>query len=95
MKNKIKLLSWNIWYECNFEQVTKFLSEADADIITLQEIVLDDPLRDVNTFLKNLGYQNVVTPLVEFTDDNNKLVKLHVGIFSKYQIIESFVRPLR
>ncbi len=95
MPHKIKLLSWNIWYDCHFSEVVRFLDGADADIIALQEIVVNDPARDTVTYLKNKGYAGVVMPHVEFTDNNGKHVKLNLGIFSKYPIIESSERPLR
>ena len=51
----LKILSWNIWINGYFEQITDFLEKADADIIGLQEVEADAPKRDVIGFLTKLG----------------------------------------
>ena len=60
---RLKVLSWNIWINGNFEQVTDFLEKADADIIGLQEVEADAPKRDVIGFLSKLGYEHVFAPV--------------------------------
>lgn len=55
----IKILSWNIWIDCDFGKLTEFLSHTDADIIGLQEVKADDPGRDVIGFMKQHGYAHV------------------------------------
>ena len=60
---RLKVLSWNIWINGNFEQVTDFLEKADADIIGLQEVEADAPERDVIGFLTKLGYAHVFAPV--------------------------------
>ena len=59
----LKILSWNIWINGYFEQITDFLEKADADIIGLQEVEADAPKRDVIGFLTKLGYAHVFTPV--------------------------------
>lgn len=93
---KIKLLSWNIWFNCYFSEITKFINEADADIVALQEVVLNDPTRDIVTFMEHLGYKYaIVQTSPEFVDDKGVLRKLHTAIFSRFPIIESKIHPLR
>jgi len=82
---KIKIISWNIWVDCNFEQVAKFLKASSADIIGLQEVRTDDKNRDVISFLSSLGYDYVYALVQKW-----KQPKFNFGpaIFSKYPIKE-------
>jgi endonuclease/exonuclease/phosphatase family metal-dependent hydrolase len=87
---KIKILSWNIWCDSYFDKVKEFLLAANAPIIALQEVSLEDKERDVVSFLKDLGYEYVSAPSAEFTAfGTNKHHKLHSAVFSKFPIIES------
>ncbi len=54
---QIKVLSWNIWIEGNFNQTVDFLINSKADIIGLQEVVDNDTNRDIIGVLKNAGYE--------------------------------------
>jgi len=60
---QIKVLSWNIWITGHFDEIRRFLKEADADVIGLQEVQDDDPERDVIKFLTELGYDHVFQPV--------------------------------
>src|SRR3989344_5755469 len=60
---RLKVLSWNIWINGHFDQITDFLAKADADIIGLQEVEADAPERDVIGFLTKLGYEHVFAPV--------------------------------
>ena len=91
----IKILSWNIWCDCNFKEISDFLTSAKADIIGLQEVSLIDPERDVVSLLKDMGYEYVTGPAAEFTDDNNRHHILNTALFSKFPIIESKIHPLQ
>jgi endonuclease/exonuclease/phosphatase family metal-dependent hydrolase len=91
----MKILSWNIWIDCHFDEVKKFLAAADADIIGLQEVKDDDPERDVIGFLAGLGYGHVFAK----TEQNwkGKIYRHGPAVFSKYPIVSSesfFIDPV-
>lgn len=82
---QFKILSWNIWYDGYFEEISKFLKEFDADIIGLQEVVPNDPTRDTIGFLTALGYQQVVAPVLKLQDGRT----MANAIFSKHEILSN------
>lgn len=82
----LKILSWNIWYDGHFAEISKFLAEFKADIIGLQEVVPDDPERDTIGFLNNLGYQCVFAPVLIIKKDGRTMSN---AIFSKFPIVAS------
>ena len=85
--NKIKVLSWNIWIDGHFNEITEFLKKSDADIIGLQEVKDDDPALDVIKYLNGLGYEHVFAPVEHVWDGE---VYVHgPAIFSKYKIESS------
>ncbi len=94
MSTKLKITSWNIWERCHFDLVKDFLQKNNADIFNLQEVLLDDEKRNVAGFLKSLGYECAVSPAVQFTDENNKIIKLNNAVFSKYQILANEIHYL-
>ena len=55
---KLKVLSWNIWIDSDFNEVVKFLKNSPADIIGLQEVVNNNPARDIIKVLQNEGYNS-------------------------------------
>lgn len=65
---QLKILSWNIWNDGDFAQISAFLKKFDADIIGLQEVMLDDPTRDVIGYLKKLDYEYVCAPVKKDKD---------------------------
>lgn len=83
----MKILSWNIWIDCHFDEVKKFLAAADADIIGLQEVKDDDPERDVIGFLAGLGYGHVFAK----TEQNwkGKIYRHGPAIFSRLPMVGS------
>lgn len=81
----LKILSWNIWYDNDFKLVCDFLASTDADIIGLQEIVPNDPVRDVGNFLKELGYHEIIVPTKTLSDGR----LMSNAVFSKYPIINT------
>jgi len=82
---QLKILSWNIWYDGHFDIISKFLSESDADIVGLQEVVPNDPKRNIIGFMEKLGYQYIVAPVLTIRDGRI----MSNAIFSKYPIISS------
>lgn len=84
---QLKILSWNIWIDCNFDQVTEFLKSSNADIVGLQEIVENDPKRDIIKALSKLGYQHAFAPVKKVW--GNKTWSDGPAIFSKYNILEN------
>src|SRR5262249_53337886 len=84
---KLKVLSWNIWVDCHFEELKKFLSAANADIIGLQEVKADDPERDVISFLTDLGYKHVFLPIEKSW--SGKTYHDGPAIFTKFDIVSS------
>lgn len=89
---EIKILSWNIWADCNFAEVTEFLRTSNADIIGLQEVMVDDKKRDVVDFLGKLGYEHVVEPWGKIAYYGGRTMAN--GIFSRYPIIASKAHAL-
>ncbi len=83
---QLKLLSWNIWYDGYFDEITRFLAASNADIIALQEVVPDDKTRDVIGYLTNLGYHHAFAPVLEIRKDGRTMSN---AIFSKYEILKS------
>ena len=83
---RIKILSWNIWCDCDFAKVAEFLAASKADIIGLQEIVPGDRNRDIVSFLSKLGYEYAVAPIGATFSDGRMITS---GIFSKYPIYKS------
>lgn len=81
---QLKILSWNIWYDGQFDEISRFLASFDADIIGLQEMVPDDPMRDTIGFLKKLGYHHVFAPVLTIKKDGRTMSN---AVFSKYPII--------
>lgn len=82
---QIKVLSWNIWLDGDFEKVTAFLHSANADIIGLQEVVPGDKSRDIVSFLSALGYESAITPIGAAFPDGRMIT---VGVFSRHPIQE-------
>lgn len=84
---KIKVLSWNIWIDCYFDQVKSFLKSASADIIGLQEVLPDDPKRDVVGLLEKLGYKSVYSPFKHYW--GKRAYHDAPGIFTKFPILKT------
>lgn len=83
---KLKVLSWNIWYDGDFEKISDFLSSFNADIIGLQELVPDDPTRDTIGLLKELGYHHVYAPVLTIKKDGRTMSN---AVFSKHPIVSN------
>ncbi len=83
----LKILSWNIWTDGYFDQVIEFLKESKADIIGLQEVVGDDPKRDVIGFLNKIGYQHVFAPIRK--DWGDRVMNDGPALFSKHKILKT------
>ena len=83
---QLKILSWNIWYDGHFDEISKFLASFNADVIGLQEVVPDDPTRDIISFLKKLGYHHVFAPVKTIKKDGRTMGN---AVFSKYPIINN------
>lgn len=83
----MKILSWNIWIDCRFDEVKKFLAAADADIIGLQEVKDDDLARDVIGFLAGLGYGHVFAKTGQVW--GGKTYRHGPAVFSRLPIVAS------
>jgi endonuclease/exonuclease/phosphatase family metal-dependent hydrolase len=82
---QLKILSWNIWYHGQFNEIVSFIKSTDADIIGLQEVVPDDPTLDVIGYLTKLGHHYVVAPVLKLKDGRT----MSNAIFSKYEIVNT------
>src|SRR3989338_863851 len=87
----LKILSWNILYDGDFEKISKFLSEFNADIVGLGEVVPDDPTRDTIDFMRKLGYQHILAPVLTIQKDGRTMSN---ALFSKYPIVKSKIHSL-
>lgn len=83
---KLKVLSWNIWIDGYFGQAADFLKMSQADIIGLQEVVNDDPNRNVFKILEGIGYESAFG----YAEHSwgGKVYKDGPVIFSKYKIVK-------
>lgn len=84
---QIKVLSWNIWTDGYFDQVTNFLRSAKADIIGLQEVESDETNSDTINFLEKLGYKHVFAPVKK--DWGDRIKNDGPAVFSKHKILDS------
>ena len=83
----MKILSWNIWVDCHFDQLKEFLQTTDADVISLQEVKDDDSERDVIGYLTKLGYNHFFARTEQVWD--GKVYRHGPAIFSKFPIVHS------
>lgn len=83
---KLKILSWNIWYDGHFDEISRFLASSGADIIGLQEVVSDDKTRDIIGYLTKLGYQHVFSPVLKLKEDGRTIGN---AVFSRREITKS------
>lgn len=83
----MKILSWNIWVDGDFEQIEEFLDSTNADIIGLQEVKDNDPQRDVIGFLTGRGYNHFFAPTEQIWD--GKRYRHGPAIFSTFPIVYS------
>lgn len=81
----LKILSFNIWIESKINKIEKFLLDANADIIGLQEVENDDPKRNIVEFLKEQGYQYAFAPVRKEWGGN--IYNDGPAIFSRYDIL--------
>jgi len=84
---KLKVLSWNIWIDGYFDQVANFLRKSQADIIGLQEVVDDDPKRDIIKILDKEGYESYFGSAEHSWD--GKVYRDGPAIFSKHKITKT------
>ena len=90
---KLKIVSWNIWCDGDFNGISKFLKSSNADIIGLQEVLPNSKKIPVIDFLKSLGYEYIYDGLtITFSDGNTK--EMGNAVFSKYKIIGTKVHNL-
>lgn len=82
---QIKILSWNIWIKGNYDQTVDFLKKSQADIIGLQEVVDNDPNRDIIKTLKKAGYEAYFGS-VEHTW-GGKIYRDGPAVFSRHKIV--------
>lgn len=82
---QVKILSWNIWVDNHFNQIKDFLQKSDADIIGLQEVMENDPSRDIVKYLERIGFNYVFTPITKNWD--GEIWSFGPAIFTKHQIV--------
>lgn len=83
----MKVLLWNIWIDGYFDKITDYIKNANADIIGLQEVLENDPKRNIIGFLEKLDYQHVYAPVKKIW--GNEVWSDGPAIFSKHEIINS------
>ncbi len=87
----VKILSWNIWFNGYFDEMTQFLKRGDFDVIGLQEVVENEKERDTIAFLAGLGYHHVFSPAFMLEKDGRIVGN---AIFSKYEIVRHAIHEL-
>src|SRR5271157_1646170 len=85
----LNILSWNIWLDGHFDEVSRFLGASGADIIGLQEVLPEDATRDVIGYLANLGYEHVYSRALDMHRGFFKREPLGNALFSRYPIVKS------
>lgn len=86
---KLKILSWNIWFDGDLKAVNDFLENSDADIIGLQEVMqINDVIQISKRLREKLGYEFVYSPAFQIQKDG-KAVDVGIAIFSKFPILKS------
>jgi endonuclease/exonuclease/phosphatase family metal-dependent hydrolase len=83
---QLKILSWNIWIDGDFKQVSEFIKQVNPDVIGLQEVKDDDVDFDIIGYLTGLGYDYVFAPVRHIWGD--KVYMDGPAIFSKYPIVK-------
>jgi endonuclease/exonuclease/phosphatase family metal-dependent hydrolase len=86
---RLNILSWNIWCDGHFDEVSRFLGASGADIIGLQEVLPEDATRNVIGYLTNLGYEHVFSPALKIRRGFFKREPMGNAIFSRYPIVGS------
>lgn len=85
----ISVLQWNVWYKENVENITEFLRQNPADIITLQEMPIrheDFKINESPSYIaKDLGY-NFYHAEVPIEDPDGRKRVLANGVLSKFPI---------
>jgi endonuclease/exonuclease/phosphatase family metal-dependent hydrolase len=56
----VKVASWNIWVDCDFDALRRTVETIDADIVAMQEVRDGDPTRDVVGYMESLGYASAL-----------------------------------
>jgi endonuclease/exonuclease/phosphatase family metal-dependent hydrolase len=84
---KIKILSWNIWVDGHFDEITRFIKNSNADIICLQEVKDNDSERDTIGLLEKLGYNYAFASTLQTWD--GRKYKQGPAVFSKFTIKNS------
>lgn len=89
---KIKILSWNVWVDGYFDEISRFIKDSNAEIICLQEVKDNDSERDVIGFLEKLGYNYAFASTLQ-TWDGEKY-KHGPAVFSRFVIKNSSTHML-
>ncbi|MDO8619741.1 MAG: endonuclease/exonuclease/phosphatase family protein [bacterium] len=80
---QLKILSWNIWCDGDFEKTCEFLRASNADIIGIQEVMPEDKTRDITSYLSGLGYEYAISPKSVTFDDGRTIT---TAVFSKVKV---------
>jgi endonuclease/exonuclease/phosphatase family metal-dependent hydrolase len=99
---KLKILSWNIWCGVHLEKVIQFLQKADADIIALQEVCIDERGNIGEIIAKKLKYKYTsaitmdipVKYILGYNKNDKRIIKFGTAILSKHKIINSKIYNL-
>jgi len=99
---KFKILSWNIWCGTYLNEVKEFLKNSNADIISLQEVVIDERGNIGEIIAKELGYEYAHAVLMDipvkflprYKSNEKEKIKYGPAILSKYPIVNSKVIEL-
>ena len=66
-RERLKLLSWNIWQGYHLKEIISFLQAAEADIIGLQEVIEKDGTNTAAVIAEELGYHSAYYRAIEKT----------------------------
>lgn len=92
--NKLKILSWNIWFYGDLVKVNEFLEKSNADILGLQEVMMADKKIQLSKRLTGeLGYKYIYSPAFQYPING---VNTDIGnaIFSRYPIVSNRIHNL-
>lgn len=85
---QVKLLSWNIWGGVYLPEVTRYLIDAKADIIALQEAEESGATNTAEVLANELGYSFVYSRSMEY-EWQGEMTNRGNAVLSKFPIIGS------
>jgi len=86
---RLKIVSWNIWFDGNLEKVSEFLEKSRADFIGLQEVMRKDKeIQLSNRLLEESGYGYFYAPAFQI-QKKGQAVEVGNLILSAFPVLKN------